>query len=77
MTRAAVVQSEESLRVVRNRYLQQRAINTEVLDAETQRVQSYNNYFGAAYDAVLADVRLRHDVGDLLGEVVQHSPSPR
>lgn len=77
VTRAAVVQSEESLRVVRNRYLQQRAINTEVLDAETQRVQSYNNYFGAAYDAVLADVRLRHDVGDLLGEVVQHSPSPR
>ncbi len=76
VTRAAVVQSEENLRVTRNRYLQQRAINTEVLDAETLRVQSYNNYYNAVYDAVQADIRLRHDVGDLLG-VAPLSPGPR
>jgi outer membrane protein TolC len=77
VTRAAVVQSEENLRVTRNRYLQQRAINTEVLDAESLRVQSYNNYFGAAYDAVLADVRLRHDAGDLLRIVPLSAPPAR
>ena len=76
VTRAAVVQSEENLRVTRNRYLQQRAINTEVLDAETLRVQSYSNYYAAVYDTVQADIRLRHDVGDLLG-MAPPSPGPR
>lgn len=76
VTRAAVVQSEENLRVARNRYLQQRAINTEVLDAEALRVQSYGNYFNAAYDAVQSDIRLRHDVGDLPG-VAPHPAGPR
>ncbi|MHB8873539.1 MAG: TolC family protein [Myxococcaceae bacterium] len=76
VTRGAIVQSEENLQVTRNRYLQQRAINTEVLDAETLRVQSYNNYYNAVYDAVQADIQLRHDVGDLLG-MAPLSPGPR
>ncbi len=65
ITRAALVQAEENLRVARSRYLEQRGTNTEVLDAETARVQSYDNYFNALYDSVLADVDLHRAVGDL------------
>jgi len=72
VTRGAIAQAEENLNVTRNRYLQQRAINTEVLDAETRRVQSYTNFYNAVYDAVQADLQLRHDVGDLPGR----APAP-
>ena len=65
LTRAAIVQAEENLRVARSRYLQQRGTNTEVLDAETARIQSYDNYFNALYDAIQADFELRRSVGDI------------
>ena len=65
MTRAAIVQAEENLRVARSRYLQQRGTNTEVLDAESARIQSYDNYFNALYDAIQADFELRRSVGDI------------
>jgi outer membrane protein len=63
LTRAAIAQAEENLRVARCRDIQQRGTNTEVLDAESARVQSYDNYFNALYDAVLADFELRRAVG--------------
>ncbi|MBV8128841.1 MAG: TolC family protein [Planctomycetaceae bacterium] len=65
LTRAAIVQAEENLRVARSRYLQQRGTNTEVLDAETARIQSYDNYYSALYDAIQADFELRRAVGDI------------
>ncbi len=65
VTRAALTQADENLRVARGRYLQQRGTNTEVLDAEAARVQSYDNYFNAVYDAVVARFELRRAVGDL------------
>jgi outer membrane protein len=65
LTRAAIVQAQENLRVARSRYIQQRGTNTEVLDAESARIQSYDNYFNALYDAVLADFELRRDVGQI------------
>ena len=65
VARAAIIQAEENLRVARGRYLQQRGTNTEVLDAETSRVQSYDNYYNALYDAILADFDLHRAVGDL------------
>jgi outer membrane protein len=65
VARAAIAQADENLRVARGRYLQQRGTNTEVLDAETLRVESYHNYFNALYDAILADFDLRRAVGDL------------
>jgi outer membrane protein TolC len=65
VTREAVDQAEENLRVARSRYLAQRGTNTEVLDAETLRVQSYDNYYNAVYDGVLADLDLHRAVGDL------------
>jgi outer membrane protein len=63
LTRAAIVQAEENLRVARGRYIQQRGTNTEVLDAESARVQSYDNYFNALYDAILADFDLHRALG--------------
>ena len=73
VNRASVYQAEENLRVTKSRYLERRAINTEVLDAENLRVQSYNNYYNSVYDVVQADLRLRHDVGDLINS----PPAPK
>ena len=38
---------------------------TEVLDAETRRIQSLTNFYHALYDESLALFRLRRAVGDL------------
>lgn len=65
VARAAITQAEENLRVARSRYLQQRGTNTEVLDAESARVQSYDNYFNALYDAVIAGFELHRAMGDI------------
>ncbi len=65
VARSAIAQSDENLRVARGRYLQQRGTNTEVLDAEAGRVQSYDNYFNALYDAIVAGFELRRAVGDI------------
>jgi outer membrane protein TolC len=65
VAREALAQADENLRVVRSRYREGIGTNTEVLDAEAQREQSYTNYYGATYDAVLADLRLRHALGEL------------
>ena len=66
VSRAALAQAEENLNVARSRYRAGLATNTVVLDAETQRTQSYTNYNNALYDAVLASQRLRYAVGDFL-----------
>jgi outer membrane protein TolC len=65
VSRVAVRQSEENVNVVQDRYRQQLSTYTEVLDAESQRVQSYANFHNATYDAALAWFRLRRAVGDL------------
>ncbi len=65
VTLAATIQAEENLKVARNRYLEQRGTNTEVIDAENARVQSYDNHYNALYDALLADFQLRRAVGEL------------
>jgi outer membrane protein TolC len=65
VTREAVTQSEENLRVVKDRYREGVGTNTEVLDAETLRTKSRSNHDNAVYDAVMATIRLRYAVGDL------------
>jgi len=57
--------AEENLKVTLDRYSKGVGTNTEVLDAETLRLQSFNNYFNATYDAALADFQLHRAVGDL------------
>ncbi len=65
VTRDAVTQSEENLKVTRDRYREGVGTNTEVLDAETLRTRSHNNYYNAIYDAVTAKINLRYAVGNL------------
>jgi len=65
VTRAAIAQAEENLRVVRDRYVNGLASHTEVLDAETLRVNSETNHANAFFDAVMAELRLKRAVGEL------------
>ncbi len=65
VARLAIIQAEENSQVITDRYRQQLSTYTEVLDAETRRVQSLNNLYNAIYDENLAMLRLRRAVGDL------------
>jgi len=65
VTREAVAQSEENLKVAKDRYREGVGTNTEVLDAETLRTRSHSNYYNALYDAVMAGIRLKYATGDL------------
>jgi outer membrane protein len=65
VSRVAVAQSEENNKVVGDRYRHQLSTYTEVLDAETRRIQSLNNFYNALYDESLAFFRLHRAVGDL------------
>jgi outer membrane protein TolC len=65
VTREAIRRADENLRVTRMRYGLGAATNTEVLDAETLRTTAYRNHHHAAYDAVLAQLRLRRAMGEL------------
>jgi outer membrane protein len=65
VTAEAIQRAEENLRVARTRYLAGMGISTEVLDAEALRTQTRQNRDNAAYDAVLAVLRLRHAMGEL------------
>ena len=59
-------QKEQSADRCPRRYLSTRVgNNTEVLDAETLRVQAYMNLYGSSYEAVLANLRLRPGFGSL------------
>jgi outer membrane protein len=63
--RQSTTQAEENLRVARDRYQHQVGTNTEVLDAETLRLQAYTNFYNSSYEALLADLRLRRAIGSL------------
>ncbi len=65
VTAEAIQQAEENLRVARERYNLGMGISTEVLDAEKLRTRAYRNHDNATYDAVLAELRLRHATGEL------------
>jgi outer membrane protein len=65
VAKLAIVQAEENINVITDRYRQQLSTYTEVLDAENRRVQSLNNFYNAIYDENLAVFRLRRAVGDL------------
>lgn len=62
---AAVALADENLRVARDRYQSGVGTNTDVIDAQTMRMLSQSNYFGAIYDNVVAVMRLRRSIGEL------------
>lgn len=65
VARQTTAQADENLRVARDRYQHQVGTSTEVLDAETLRIQAYTNLYDSTYQAVLAGLRLRRAVGTL------------
>lgn len=65
VTRNAVAQAEENLKVAGDGYRAGTGTNTEVLDAEALRVRSTGNHDNAVYDSVMAGFRLSRAVGNL------------
>jgi len=61
----AVEQADESLALARERYRSGLAPNSEVLDAETSRLQAYSNRDNAIYDRELSRIQLQHAAGSL------------
>ena len=64
VNREALQNAEENLRVAKTRYDQGVGTNTEVLDAETLRTRTFNNYYQSVYDAVQALMQLSRAAGD-------------
>jgi outer membrane protein TolC len=77
VTRDAVKQAVESLRVSRLRYSQGVGTNTEVLDAETRHVETTRDHQFAVYDYVLAVIRLQYATGDLGAVAATQEPFRR
>ena len=65
VTHAALAQADENVRVARGRYANEMVTNTDVLAAESLRLQSFRNHHHAYYDAVLARLRLLRTTGEL------------
>lgn len=61
----AIKQSEENLRINRERYRERVGTATEVLDAQTLLTQTRTDYFKAFYDHQIATARLKHALGNL------------
>ncbi len=66
VTKQAIAQADENMKVTTDRYQQGFATNTEVLQAEDLRTKTYDNFNNASYDAALAGLHLRRAVGVLL-----------
>jgi len=65
LTRDAVEQADENLRVGRELYGVGLATNTVVLDAEALRLGAVGNHDTAVLDAILGSLRLRRTIGEL------------
>jgi outer membrane protein TolC len=65
VTADAVDQAEENLRIARERYGAGLGTQTQLLEAETLRVQALTNRDNAVLDAGLARLRLARAVGSL------------
>lgn len=62
---AAITQSEENLRINRERYQERVGTATEVLDAQTLLTQARRDYYRALYDYQVAAARLKRATGEL------------
>jgi outer membrane protein TolC len=65
VTQGAIEQSEESLRLARQRYNSGTGKASDILDAESQRSESRKNYLNARCDSGLASIRLERALGRL------------
>lgn len=65
VSKQAIAQADENLKVVTDRYQQGLATHTEVIQAEDLRTRSHNNFNNATYDLALAGLRLKRASGEL------------
>ncbi len=65
VSRQAITQAEENVKVLLDRYREGLSTYSQVLDAESLRIQTFTNYYAAVYDAVLAAFRLKRAIGSL------------
>ena len=61
--KAAIISASENFRITLERFKEQMATNTEVLDAQTLLTQANNNYFNALASYNLAEARLLRTMG--------------
>lgn len=66
VSEAAIRQSDENLRINRERYQERVGTATEVLDAQTLSTQAKTDYYRALYDYQVATARLQSARGELL-----------
>ncbi|HEY3307650.1 MAG TPA: TolC family protein [Desulfuromonadaceae bacterium] len=64
-TQAAILQSEENLRINRERYQERVGTATEMLDAQTLLTQTKTSYFQAIFDHQVSTARLKRALGEL------------
>jgi outer membrane protein TolC len=64
VNRGALNSADENVHVAKTRYDQGAGTNTEVLDAETLRTETYNNYYQSLYESVQSLLKLSRAVGD-------------
>jgi outer membrane protein len=65
VSEAAIKQSEENLRINRERYQERVGTASEVLDAQTLVTQTKTEYYRAIYDFQTATARLQNALGEL------------
>jgi outer membrane protein TolC len=65
VTEKAIAQSDENLKINKDRYLEQVGTATDVLDAQTLHTQSKTEHFQAVYDYQVAIARVRKAMGTL------------
>ncbi len=65
VTRQAIAQADENLKVTSDRYQQGLSTNTDMLKAEDLRTTMHDNFNNANYDATLAALHLRRALGIL------------
>lgn len=68
--------AQEDLRVARARYANGMAVNADVLDAQSRKVQVQRDVYNARYDEAAAQLRLRHAAGLLEAEPADPAASP-
>jgi outer membrane protein len=65
VTRLAITEADENLKVTTNRYKNGLATNTDVLRAEELRARTYDNFNNSNYDTALSTLQLRYAMGVL------------
>ena len=68
VTRGAVAQSEESLRILQNRYEAGLATITDLLRAESERARTHQDYLNSIFDYRMSDAALELATGELAAD---------